>query len=167
MELADQITSELIKEVRRRLNEESMSRIEKCLNRLTDEQIWWRPNDESNSIGNLILHLSGNVRQWIISGIGGQIDTRQRNTEFEARGKMSKDDRWGVLAATMTEIESVLDGITASQLVVQQPVQVYTESVLSILIHVTEHFSYHTGQIAWITKMLTDRQLGFYEGIEL
>ncbi len=167
MKLADQITSELIKEVRRRLNEESMSRIEKCLSRLTDEQIWWRPNGESNSIGNLILHLSGNVRQWIISGIGGQIDTRQRNTEFEARGKMSKDDLWGVLAVTMTEIESVLDGITASQLVVQQPVQVYTESVLSILIHVTEHFSYHTGQIAWITKMLTDRQLGFYEGIEL
>ena len=88
MDLADQITEELIKEVRRRLIEESAPRIEKCLNRLTDDQIWWRPNSESNSIGNLVLHLSGNVRQWIIAGVGGQPDTRTRNEEFKS-GKLS------------------------------------------------------------------------------
>ncbi len=167
MDLADQITSELVLEVRRRLIEESTPRIQKCLDRLTDDQIWWRPNKESNSIGNLVLHLSGNVRQWIISGVGRQPDTRVRNEEFEANGPMPKEELWNILTTTMTDIESVLDSITGRQLVTRQSVQVYTESVLSMLIHVTEHFSYHTGQIAWITKMLTERQLGFYEGIEL
>jgi len=167
MDLADQITSELVLEVRRRLIEESTPRIQKCLDRLTDDQIWWRPNKESNSIGNLVLHLSGNVRQWIISGVGRQPDTRVRNEEFEANGPMPKEELWNILATTMTDIESVLDSITARQLVTRQSVQVYTESVLSMLIHVTEHFSYHTGQIVWITKMLTEKQLGFYEGIEL
>lgn len=167
MELADQITAELVLEVRRRLIEESTLRIEKCLDRLTNEQIWWRPNEESNSIGNLVLHLSGNVRQWIISGVGCQPDTRTRNEEFNAQGPMPKKELWNILATTMADIEPVLDSVTAEQLVTRQPVQVYTESVLSMLIHVTEHFSYHTGQIAWITKMMTERQLGFYEGVDL
>ena len=167
MELADQITAELVLEVRRRLIEESAPRIEKCLDRLTDEQIWWRPNNESNSIGNLVLHLSGNVRQWINSGVGGLPDTRVRDGEFEAQGAMPKEELWNALATTIADIETVLDRVTAKQLIAIQPVQVYTESVLSMLVHVTEHFSYHTGQIAWITKMITERQLGFYEGVEL
>jgi uncharacterized damage-inducible protein DinB len=167
MDLSDQITEELIREVRRRLIEESMPRIKKCLDRLTDDQIWWRPNRESNSIGNLVLHLSGNVRQWIISGIGGQVDERLRSEEFDSRGPMPKMELWDNLSTTMSDMDSVLDAVTATQLVTVQPVQVYKESVLSMLIHVTEHFSYHTGQIAWITKMLTERQLGFYKGIEL
>lgn len=167
MELSNQITEELIYEVRRRLIEESTPRIKKCLDRLTDEQIWWRPNADSNSIGNLVLHLSGNVRQWIISGVGRQTDTRARSEEFSAQGPMPKEELWSILAKTMEDIDSVLDSVTAEQLISRQSVQVYTESVLSMLVHVTEHFSYHTGQIAWITKMLTERQLGFYEGVEL
>jgi len=167
MDLSDQITAELINEVRRRLIEESMPRINKCLDRLTDDQIWWRPNHESNSIGNLVLHLSGNVRQWIISGVGKQPDTRARSEEFYTQGPMPKDELWGILSTTMADIESTLDRVTADQLIIKQPVQIYTESVLSMLIHVTEHFSYHTGQIAWITKMLTERQLGFYDDVEL
>ena len=167
MELADKIAAELILEVRRRVLVESTPRIKKCLDRLSEDQIWWRPNAESNSIGNLVLHLSGNVRQWIISGVGRKPDTRTREEEFDAQGPMPKEELWSILATTMADIESVLDSVTAEQLVTRQPVQVYTESVLSMLVHVTEHFSYHTGQIAWITKMITESQLGFYEGVEL
>ncbi len=167
MDLANQITEELINEVRRRLIEESMPRIEKCLYLLTDEQIWWRPNKESNSIGNLVLHLSGNVRQWIVSGVGGEPDDRARQEEFDAPDQKSKEQLWNILATTMADMDVVLEGISAAQLIEERPVQVYNESVLSMLIHVTEHFSYHTGQIAWITKMLTEEQLGFYEGQDL
>jgi uncharacterized damage-inducible protein DinB len=167
MDLANQITEELIREVRRRLIDESMPRIEKCLYLLTDEQIWWRPNKESNSIGNLVLHLSGNVRQWIMSGVGGRPDDRIRQEEFEAPVQKSKEQLWNILATTMADIDEVLDGISATHLIEERPVQVYNETVLSMLIHVTEHFSYHTGQIAWITKLLTGEQLGFYEDVDL
>jgi uncharacterized damage-inducible protein DinB len=167
MELANQITKALTDDIRHRLIEESMPRIEKCLYLLTDEQIWWRPNGESNSIGNLVLHLSGNVRQWILAGVGGQIDNRSRDEEFAAPTQKTKEQLWNILATTMADIDDVLATIEPAQLLEERPVQIYHETVLSMLIHVTEHFSYHTGQIAWITKMLKEEQLGFYEGEDL
>src|SRR4026209_2602342 len=76
---------------------EYLPKIERCLERLTDEQIWWRANEESNSIGNLVLHLCGNARQWIISGVGGQPDARVRDTEFQQREVISRDRLLGLL----------------------------------------------------------------------
>ena len=134
---------------------------------LTHEQVWWRPNSESNSIGNLILHLEGNVRQWIISGIGDRADTRRRQSEFDARETMSSEELLDHLRRTMEEAKDVLATITPEMPLVMKPVQTFEESVLSILVHVTEHFSYHTGQIAYITKQCLDEQLGFYEGVVL
>ena len=87
---AEEITRALKKEVRRRLFEECLPRIEICLNKLSEEQVWWRPNKESNSIGNLILHLEGNVRQWILTGIGGEADNRKRDSEFFVEGGVTK-----------------------------------------------------------------------------
>ena len=92
MNTAQQLNIEIQREVKRRLLEESTPRIRKCLESLTDEQIWWRPNDESNSIGNLVLHLSGNVRQWIIAGVAGQVDVRKRQEEFDAKGSMPREE---------------------------------------------------------------------------
>ncbi len=157
----------LITELRRRLFDECHQRIIKCVGMLTEEQVWWRPNDESNSIGNLILHLEGNVRQWVIAGIGNKPDTRTRQAEFDARGNIGSTALLAHLSGTMTEVENVMNTVTPGMLLSMKPVQTFEESVLTILIHVTEHFAYHTGQIAYITKLLTANQLGFYDGIEL
>ena len=157
----------LIHEVILRLYDESLPRILKCIGQLTDEQIWWRPNESSNSIGNLVLHLCGNVSQWIGSGLGGFPDDRARQSEFDRREGINKGELSQVLQSTMTRILPVIQNLPSEELLRKRAVQTFEESGLSILVHVTEHFSYHTGQIAYITKMLTDSPLGFYEGVIL
>lgn len=161
------INTALITEVQRRLYTEYLPRIRKCLDMLTEDQVWWRPNAASNSIGNLLLHLNGNVRQWILSGLGGKADDRKRQTEFDERGMIPKEQLWATLYATMQEIIPVLESVSPDDVLNKRPVQTFEETGLTILIHVTEHFSYHTGQIAWITKMLTSEDLGFYKGVKL
>jgi uncharacterized damage-inducible protein DinB len=134
---------------------------------LENEQIWWRPNEASNSIGNLILHLCGNVSQWIYSGLGGFPDHRQRQTEFDERRPLDKEGLSALLVATLERVHPVIAGLPESELLRPRRVQTFDETGLTILIHVTEHFSYHTGQIAYITKMMTDSSLGFYDGVNL
>ncbi|MBK7995205.1 MAG: DUF1572 family protein, partial [Blastocatellia bacterium] len=89
------------------LAKDFLPKIERCIERLTDEEIWWRPNEESNSIGNLLLHLSGNLRQWIICGLGGQLDQRQRQQEFDERSHIPKDKLIAKLKETVLEAEAV------------------------------------------------------------
>jgi uncharacterized damage-inducible protein DinB len=161
------ITIALLIEVKHRLYDECLPRIHSCLDKLTDAQVWWRPNESSNSIGNLILHLNGNVRQWVLTGLGGKEDHRKRQQEFDERTQISKQQLWNTLNQTMQELTPVIDAVTAEDLLAKRAVQTFEETGMTILVHVTEHFSYHTGQIAWITKMLTAEDLGFYEGIKL
>ncbi len=157
----------LIREVIHRLFDESLPRILSCLDQLTDQQIWWRPNETSNSIGNLVLHLSGNVRQWIGNGLGGLPDQRKRQTEFDERRMLSGEALANELKQTMNMAKEIIARVPETELVVRRKVQTFEETGMTILIHVTEHFSYHTGQIAYITKMLTDRSLDFYKGVPL
>ena len=166
--MEDQFTRALIEETKRRLFDEGITRIIICLNKLTLGQIWWRPNEHSNSIGNLTLHLCGNVRQWILSGIGAQEDIRTRDQEFDQRAAIDKEILIDDLHTLEQEVRMVLDQIQPSELLKKRLVQnIYEESALSILIHVVEHFSYHVGQISWITKMQLDIDLGYYEGQDL
>jgi uncharacterized damage-inducible protein DinB len=167
MALDEQLRKALVDEVLHRLYDESLPRILKCLDRLTNEQIWWRPNESSNSIGNLVLHLCGNVNQWIYSGLGGFPDDRVRQAEFDTREFIDREDLKIALESTMEKARTVIERITVNEILRIRPVQTFEEKGLSILIHVTEHFSYHTGQIAYITKMLSDKPLGFYDGITL
>ncbi|MCB0630129.1 MAG: DUF1572 family protein [Lewinella sp.] len=164
---ASAITTALVEEVNFRLFDECVPRIQNCLDRLTEDQVWWRPNSASNSIGNLVLHLCGNVRQWIVSGVGEQTDVRRRSEEFSEEGPLPKDKLIALLGQLEPDVRNVLAEVTSDDLLVVKPVQVYEHTVLTMLIHVTEHFSYHTGQIAWITKMLTSKDLGFYAGQDL
>ncbi len=163
----DHLRNALIHDVIIRLFDESLPRILKCLDQLTNDQIWWRPNESSNSIGNLVLHLNGNVDQWIYAGLGGFPDTRQRQIEFDARNVIDKQVLADLLTNTMMRLRPVIEGVSIEELLRIRKVQTFDETGVSILIHVTEHFSYHTGQIAYITKMLMDKSLGFYEGITL
>ena len=167
MATSDDLRDALIREVHHRLYHECIPRILQCLDTLDDEMIWWRPNENSNSIGNLILHLCGNVRQWIYTGLGRNEDVRNRQAEFDARSGMTKEETKLMLIDTMQLVEPVILNVPTEELLNIRAVQTFEETGLTILVHVTEHFSYHTGQIAYITKMISDRPLDFYKGIPL
>ncbi|GIV30791.1 MAG: hypothetical protein KatS3mg029_0142 [Saprospiraceae bacterium] len=156
-----------IEEIERRLLHEGWPRLVRCLELLDDDEIWWRPNDHSNSVGNLVLHLCGNVRQWLISGLGGQPDTRQRQSEFDESGPIPRQLLLEMLAQTMTEAQSVLHGITAEKLLAPVRVQGYDENGISVLVHVVEHFSWHTGQATYFVKWKKDLFTDFYRGQNL
>jgi len=157
----------LIAEVKRRLMGEGVPRIKKCLSELTVEEIWFRPNENCNSVGNLVLHLCGNVRQWLVSGLGGKPDTRQRSTEFDEKGPIPTEDLIGKLDAVMVEVNEVLGQLTPGRIKEQIIVQGFEETGLSILVHVVEHFSYHVGQITYFVKWKKDLDTAYYGGLEL
>jgi len=140
-----------------------LPKIERCLEKLTDEQIWWRANEESNSIGNLILHLCGNARQWIICGVGGQPDHRNRDSEFEQRDVIARDELLTLLHSTLAEVEATLRSFDPSLLLEHRKIQGNDVELLYAIFHVTEHFSMHAGQIFMLTKMMTSDDLRFYE----
>lgn len=142
--------------------DEYLPKIERCLERLTDEQIWWRANEESNSIGNLVLHLCGNARQWIVSGVGGEADHRHRDAEFAQRDLIHRDQLVSLLHSTLDDVARVLRGLEPETLLERRSIQGSDVDVLEAIFHVTEHFSMHTGQIIMLTKMLTAADLRFY-----
>jgi len=122
---------------------------------------------ESNSIGNLVLHIEGNARQWLISGLGGAKDQRNRKIEFEDKGPLPKTQLIEKLNLLYRDIELILNKIDLNNLITVRRVQVFDETGLAILIHAIEHFSYDTGQIAYVTKMITNSPLGFYADLNL
>jgi uncharacterized damage-inducible protein DinB len=138
------------------------SRIEDCLTKLTDEQIWVRGSDNDNAVGNLVLHLSGNVRQWIVCAVGGAPDTRDRHSEFAARGNQSREALTERLQQTIEAALAVIRALTADRLCEIVDVQGYRVTVLEAVYHVVEHFAGHTGQILFATKLLTSSDLGYY-----
>ena len=142
------------------------SRVTDCLGKLNDEQIWARGGEHENAVGNLVLHLSGNVRQWILSGVGGQPDTRVRDREFAARGEGSAAELAERLKSTVDEAVAVLDGVSAQRLEEHVVIQKYDVTVLEAIAHVVEHFGQHTGQIMFVTKMLTGEDLGYYKHLK-
>ena len=164
---AEAFGAALVAESKRRMLDESLPRIKKCLDLLSDEEIWRQPNDETVSIGNLVLHLCGNVRQWIVSGLGGAEDPRDRDAEFAQRGTIPKADLAVRLEDTLREAAEAMDRVDAASLLETRRVQGQTETGLSILVHVVEHFSYHTGQISLAVKLLKGVDLGYYAGQDL
>lgn len=157
----------LIQECRRRIYDESLPRIRKCLAQMSVEEIWFRPNEQTVSAGNLVLHLAGNVRQYIVATLGGQADVRERQKEFDAAGPMPTAELMGHLEKSLADASAVLDRLDPATLLETHRVQGFVESGLSILVHVAEHLSYHTGQIAYIVKSRKNVDLGFYRGKDL
>jgi uncharacterized damage-inducible protein DinB len=140
----------------------SLSRIEACLGKLTEEQVWARGSESENAVGNLVLHLAGNVRQWIVAGVGGSPDTRQRDGEFSAGGGDSIPDLKERLRGIVREAAAVIDATTPERLAERVTIQKYDVSVLEAIYHVVEHFSLHMGQIVFAAKMMTGSDMGFY-----
>ncbi len=162
-----QIKKLLVAEIKRRLIGEGVPRIKKCLAELTTEEIWLKPNENSNSVGNLVLHLCGNVRQWIVCGLGGKPDTRQRALEFDEKGPVPTKKLVAQLESVMEEVIETLDQLTTDLIAQQIVIQGFNETGLSVLVHVVEHFSYHVGQITYFVKWKKDIDTGYYAGKEL
>ena len=147
------ISLAFIDQSRTLLTDSYLPRIERAIEGLSVENLWWRANPDSNSIGNLILHLNGNVRQWIVSGLGGDEDVRERQKEFDARSGADGAELLQRLRATVDAADRVLASIDASTLLERHRIQSYDVTVMQAIYAVVEHFSMHTGQIILLSKM--------------
>jgi hypothetical protein len=147
---------------RRKLFEHYWPRLRACVEPLTEEQVWGRPNPASNSIANLILHLSGNVRQWLVASFNREEDARNRPAEFAAESGMTPSQLLTVLGATMDQAAQVLARLTEADLIAPYDIQGYHVTGLEAVYQVVEHFGLHYGQIAYAAKSLTGNDLGFY-----
>ena len=145
----------------RSLAVEHLPRIISCLNMLPEKEIWWRPNAASNSVGNLVLHLSGNIGQWIVSGLGGAPDTRERDLEFAERGPIPRREVAARIRKTVREACTVLDRLSEESLSQKYNIQGFHVTGMYAICHVLEHFAYHTGQIIFVTKLKREKDLGF------
>jgi uncharacterized damage-inducible protein DinB len=139
----------------------NVDRIDNCVGRLNEDQLWLRGHQSENAVGNLLLHLAGNVRQWIISGVGNAPDVRQRDDEFNAASGLSKSELTARLRATVEEAVPVIESLNAERLASSVRIQNRDQTVLEAVYHVVEHFGEHTGQIMFATKLLTGQELGF------
>jgi uncharacterized damage-inducible protein DinB len=145
------------------LAEDFLPKVRRCLEILSEEEIWWRAHENTNSVGNLVLHLCGNVQQWIISGLGQQPDTRHRDAEFSQRRPIPRDRLIQTLERAVKEAVRVLDSLEENDLLSRQSIQSYDVTGLQAIFHVVEHFSYHSGQIIYITRMKKNLDLKFYQ----
>ena len=139
------------------------TKIRLALEALDETAIWKRETSESNSIGNLLLHLAGNVREWIVGGVGGEASDRNRAAEFAATSGFMKRELLSRLSSSVQDADKVLARLSAADLERQVTIQGRDTTVLAAVYHVVEHFSMHTGQIIMLTKMMTTSDLRFYE----
>ncbi len=137
---------------RRLLVDDSLPKIERCLDRLSLDDIWWRPNEASNSIGNLVLHLCGNLSMWIVGGVGRRPFERNRQQEFDERGPVAASDLRRRLQEVVAQADAVMKELSDSELLARRQIQGYDVTVLEAIYHVVEHFGMHTGQIILLTK---------------
>ena len=151
---------------RAKLEKEFWPRLRTCVESLTDDQVWWRPNEASNSIGNLLLHLNGNVRQWLLVSFDGAADTRDRPAEFAQRDRLPTPELLRQLDETMQQAFALISRLTDADLLRTTQIQGYTTTGLKAVYHVVEHFGLHYGQIAYITKLLRGADLGFYRELD-
>jgi uncharacterized damage-inducible protein DinB len=158
-------TQEFIEASRIFLKDDFLPKLKHCLEDLPELDLWWRPNEQSNSVGNLILHLCGNMSQWILNSMGGRRSDRDRDAEFAERGPVPKAELISRIESTVNEVAEVLEGLPETGLLERFPVQVYSTSRLQAIYHVVEHFSYHLGQILYIYKLRTSKDPGFYRNL--
>jgi uncharacterized damage-inducible protein DinB len=136
-----------------------LPKIEHCLSQLTDEAVWQRANEASNSVGNLVLHLSGNVQQWIVGGVGNLPYERDRQHEFGERGGISRADLLARLKATLAKADQVLAGVDPASLLERKEIQGCEVTVMEAILRIVQHFALHTGQIMLLTKQRTGEDL--------
>lgn len=157
---------ELVKNALYRMDE-STRMIKTSMESINDAEVWQKPNDSLNSIGNLILHICGNMTQYIISSLGEMEDERNRDGEFQTKGGLNKEELIKKLERTVDTSKRVIFDAKPEQLVKIRSVQGFSFSGVGVIMHAVEHLSYHTGQIAFWVKLLRNKDLGFYDGLDL
>ena len=150
----------------RRYLREYLTKIRLSVSVLDDRVVWARPNEQSNSIGNLMLHLAGNARQWIVSGVGGAPDVRDRQSEFDQRAPLPVTMLIDRLEQTISDVDRVLASLTPADLHTRRTIQASDVTVLEAIYHVVEHFSMHTGQIILLAKADQPDRVRFYEMVD-
>ena len=164
--MEDKIISEFVENTLYRMDE-STRMVKKSLAGLSDQELWHRPNDASNSIGNLMLHLCGNITQYAISSLGETEDVRKRDLEFSIKSGFSKNELLDQLTKTVEAAKRTIQHTTVEQWLRKREVQGFNFSGIGIVMHVVEHYSYHTGQIAFWVKQVKNKDLRFYDGMDL
>jgi hypothetical protein len=138
-------------------------RMRTCVESLTDEQVWWRPNPASNSVGNLLLHLNGNVRQWLVASFSHAEFKRNRPTEFHEELQVPRSVLLAQLDETLQQADAILARLTKAELLAEYEIQGYSAITgLAAVYQVVEHFGLHYGQVIYITKLLRGEDIGFY-----
>ena len=145
--------------LRARITKVFPAQIRECLSQLDDEQIWWRPNESSNSIGNLVIHLSGSLNHYLNRGIGGIEYNRDREAEFAERKHIPKGELLMIFDDMVSKADQTFEKITLGRLGDPSPEPKMSTLVVEDLISVATHVANHTGQILWITKMLKEGAL--------
>jgi uncharacterized damage-inducible protein DinB len=145
------------------LGTEYLTKLKSAVAALPADALWWRPNDQSNSVGNLLLHLTGNIRQWIVNGVGGVPGSRDRDGEFSARGGQTAAVLMADLENVLAEVDHILSALTPDELLEGRTIQGRDLTVLEAIFHVVEHFSHHLGQILLVVKMHAPGAIKFYE----
>jgi uncharacterized damage-inducible protein DinB len=164
--MKNEIATLFLEHSRKKLLAEWWPRLQTTVSPLSEEQLWWRPNDASNSIGNLLLHLNGNVRQWMVASFNRQEDRRDRPSEFGEKSGGSAGDVLAKLGATMDEAGAVLSRLSEEDLLRPMEIQGYHVTGLDAVYQVVEHFGLHYGQIVYILKTLEGKDLGFYRELD-
>ena len=157
------ISQSFVERSRYFLTNEYIPKVRLAVEALSEEAIWWRANDASNAIGNLLLHLAGNIRQWIVSGVGGAPDVRQRSLEFTARGGWTKGQLLTLIEQAVRDTDAVLAALADDDLLRPRQIQGRSVTVFEAVYHVVEHFSTHTGQIILLAKMHAGEKVRFYD----
>lgn len=155
----DVIHQQFIDKSRKYLSEDYLVKIEKAIASLPDDDLWWRANEASNSIGNLMLHLSGSTRMWVVSGVGGAEDHRDRQAEFDERTPRPRAELLNLLRKSVADSDAVIAACTSEQLAGSRDVRGRPITGLAAIYHAVEHFAMHTGQILMLAKMRTGADL--------
>ena len=147
--------------------EEGLRMLKKALSFVDQEQFWKIPYKKGMSLGNQLLHVQGNMRQYILSSLGKEPDLRHRDREFEYSPEIDKAQLLSELEATVKASIQCIENTTEAEFLKIRKVQAFSFSGLGAVLHAVEHFSYHVGQTAFWVKSMTAQQLGFYEGVDL
>jgi uncharacterized damage-inducible protein DinB len=162
-QLTVDLAREFVARSRYYLMDEYRTKLRRAVNALPADVIWQRANEGSNSVGNLLLHLAGNVGQWIVTGVGGAPDTRDRRAEFNTRGGASADELLGRLDSVLAEADAVLSSLSADTLAERRTIQGRDVSVMAAVYSAVQHFSTHLGQIIMIAKEQSPGAIRFYD----
>lgn len=159
---------EIIKaEYQQRVITESLSRITQCLDSLSYQELWHRENKNTNATGNIILHLSGNITQYIIAGVGETEDVRLRDEEFSVKRSETKEELKSIIADTLNTSNKVVQSLPCERFLEEVTIQGFQHTRLSAILHVIEHLSYHVGQITYYTKFIKNIDTAYYGGMDL